>query len=76
MITVFYSCGECGLEKVPCEVQAREPHEDVVAWFQQTLGPTLSADHRRRSPHCHPKELKSVMVPTTGTDYIGGPTKH
>lgn len=71
-ITVTYSCGLCGLLNVPALVPARE-EEDVVVWFEATLIPTLSADHRHRSPTCHPDSLQSITIPLTGTERVGGP---
>jgi hypothetical protein len=71
-ITVMYSCDECALSKVSCLVPARED-EDVTVWMEQTIR-LISADHDQRSPGCHPKMLKDLYIPMTGTDRIGGPT--
>lgn len=70
-IVVLYSCHHCGLAKIEVSVQARE-NEDVIEWME-TLGRHLSADHAKRSPHCHPERLSDVMIPMAGADRVGGP---
>lgn len=70
-IRVLYSCELCGLEKVGANVPARTS-ENVIEWFEKTLGPALSADHAKRSPGCAPENLKNVMVPMTGATKVGG----
>lgn len=70
-ITVLYSCDLCGLKRIPLEVKARD-EEDVVTWMDNVVM-LLGLDHRRRSPHCHPKSLTNVMIPMTGSTKIGGP---
>lgn len=60
-IRVFYSCPECHLFKVACEVPARG-EESVTEWMTSTVA-ILGADHHRRSPSCRPRELKDVMIP-------------
>jgi len=69
-ITVLYSCGLCGLTRIPVRVKARTD-EDVLVWMEG-LGAVLSADHAQRSPGCRPATLTDVMIPMTGTDRVGG----
>lgn len=71
---VLYSCPACGLVDVGCDVPARGA-EDVIAWLEQTMIVTLSRDHARRSPGCHPQSLKDIKIPITGTDRVGGPAE-
>jgi hypothetical protein len=73
-VTVSYSCHLCGIEKREVRVRARGD-EDVVQWLEQTCMVDLGADHAAMSPHCHPTELKDIMIPITGTDKIGGVVK-
>jgi len=73
-ITVKYSCKLCGLDKVDVVVPARGT-EDVLTWMD-TMGRFLGEDHHRRSPYCTPTKLQDVMIPMTGTDRVGGPTKN
>jgi hypothetical protein len=73
-ITVKYSCHLCGLRGIEVRVPAREV-EDVRDWMDATIH-LVCADHRRRSPQCHPKELYDLMIPMTGADRIGGPPTH
>lgn len=75
-VTVLYSCKLCGIERAPCAVPERLLSEDIGDWMKQTLGPALSRDHDQRSPGCKPDQLREVMIPMTGTDRIGGVTKH
>lgn len=70
-IEAFYSCPDCGLQRVRCEVPTRV-EEDVIAWMNAALV-HIGADHGRRSPGCHPKEFTDVMIPMTGANKIGGP---
>lgn len=70
-ITCKYSCHLCGLKAVEVAIPARGD-EAIMAWMK-TLGECLSADHRARSPHCHPNMLSDVMIPTTGRNKVGGP---
>jgi hypothetical protein len=71
-ITCKYSCPACGLKRVACPVPARMT-EPVTVWMEATVR-RISADHRLRSPHCHAREMKELLIPMTGTDRIGGPT--
>jgi hypothetical protein len=70
-ITVRYSCPACGIRKREVEVQARES-EDVIEWMEKVCIIALGNDHASVSPHCHPEELKDVMIPIHGSDKIGG----
>ena len=69
-IQCFYSCGLCGLVKVPVMITARGP-EDVLAWMK-AAGYELAADHHARSPRCQGKSLQNVMIPIDGAEKIGG----
>lgn len=62
LIFCKYSCDLCGLTRVPVPVVARGETQTLEAWMQQ-LTLTLARDHRQRSPHCHPQDLKEVMIP-------------
>jgi hypothetical protein len=68
-IHVRYSCPDCDLVGVVCHVPARGS-EDVLAWMEQTII-HLSADHARRSPGCHPAELKDLWIPVENVERIG-----
>ena len=69
-IPCLYSCFACGLENIEVLVPARES-EGIDAWMNGLIV-YLSADHERRSPNCHPEELKNVKIPITGASKIGG----
>ena len=74
-IHCFYSCKSCGLVKTPVDVPARG-EENVVEWLEQIAMRALAADHRQKSPTCHPKSLADVMIPMTGTSKVGGPVEN
>jgi hypothetical protein len=69
-IVVRYSC-VCGLTAVECRVAARDSNEDIKQWMDRTAA-SLSVDHNKRSPNCHPTTLKDIMIPIEGADHIGG----
>jgi len=73
-IQVFYSCPQCGLRKVRCNVPARQ-NEDVLDWMENTIR-LLSTDHALRSPWCHPEQLHDLMIPMAGTNRVGGPMQN
>lgn len=73
-ITVSYSCLLCGLRDAPVEVPARTD-ECVLKWMESTCR-ACAADHRTRSPYCHPTELHDLKIPMTGTDRVGGAPRH
>lgn len=74
MLTVFYSCHDCKLVKVPVQVPERE-NEDIKTWMDALLH-LLAQHHRRVSPYCFPKHLHDLMIPVTGADKIGRPAVH
>jgi hypothetical protein len=74
MITLRYSCPECGLVDIAVQVPAREDPEPeaVLTWMQQVVLPTVADDHNKRSPNCHPKELKDLKIPfDKNSEFIG-----
>ena len=73
MITVRYSCHDCGLEDVPCDVPERADPTDIANWVQFVLADALYNDHRLRSPDCHVSAISEVKIPITGAKYLGGP---
>ena len=73
-ITCKYSCKACGLNRVALEVSARQL-QSVTVWMEETAQ-CISADHRRRSPHCHAPTMTELLIPMTGTDRVGGPVKN
>jgi hypothetical protein len=72
-ITVYYSCNQCGLRRVPCDVPARG-QEDVVVWLRSIVGWEIKVDHLRRSPTCKATEVQDLMVPMVGRKRVGDPT--
>jgi hypothetical protein len=72
MITIYFSCEGCGLVKQPLQVPAREDPETeaVIPWMNQTTA-IISEEHRRLSPNCTAKELKNIMIPLEGAEFVG-----
>lgn len=66
MITVLFSCSECGLVDRSVEVRFRYQNEDVIHWFEWAVTPALMTEHGLLSPLCYPKELKGVKIPHSG----------
>jgi hypothetical protein len=64
MITVKFSCDQCGLVDVACEVPAREDPDllDVVQWFQTVVLVAISDLHRALSPTCQSGTLANVII--------------
>lgn len=72
MITVLYSCKQCGLKDRAVQVPAREHQDvDVVRWMREVVGSVLSDDHRRASPHCRPDSLSDIKIPLADAEFIG-----
>ena len=74
MITIRYSCPDCGLVDVSVQVPAREDPEPegVIRWMEKVVLPTVGADHHTRSPKCNPKELKDLKIPIDkSSEFLG-----
>lgn len=71
-ITVRYTCGICDVVDAEVPIIARLNEEDLVEWMNK-LTLAISQDHARRSPFCHPRKLKHVMIPTQNSGWVGGP---
>lgn len=71
--TCKYSCKLCGIHRAPIDVPSRED-EDVRVWMDATVR-LIAQAHTLRSPHCQARELTELLIPTTGTDRIGGPIR-
>lgn len=71
-----YSCDLCDLNRVIVTVPARLD-ESVTEWMDATIV-RICADHTARSPNCHPKTLKELLIPVEDkqkgiqSDKIGG----
>ncbi len=70
-----YSCNVCGLRRVPISVPVRQAEEDVADWMNGVVR-QVGEDHQRKSGGCPATELTELMIPMSGTDYIGGPRVH
>jgi hypothetical protein len=70
VITVLYSCTQCSLRKVPCDVPVRG-EEDVVKWVREVMAKAISEHHRKQSPWCTADKITDVMIPVSGAERIG-----
>lgn len=69
MITVLFSCKECGLKDVPVEVRAREsPEEDVILYVEKVIGKAVMEKHTRMSLLCDATTIQDLKVPIDPTD--------
>lgn len=72
MITMTFSCKECGLVKQPVQVPARETVEhDVVHYMKNVVTPIIADEHRRLSPNCKAETITDLMIPIDGAEFIG-----
>lgn len=62
MITVKYSCAQCGLVDRDVIVPERG-EEDVVTYVRDIIGACVGDDHQRISPHCQARKLTHVKIP-------------
>lgn len=63
LITVLYTCAECGLTDRPVIVPERDPAEDVVAYVKEKVAACVTEDHRRVSPRCRAQSLTNLKIP-------------
>jgi hypothetical protein len=71
-IIAKYSCAKCRIDKREIKLPARE-NEPVIDWMDK-IAVIIGADHTRMSPRCPATHITELMIPTAGTDRIGGPT--
>lgn len=78
MITVLFSCEECGVRDQAVEVTARKSHEDISKWMNTTMIETVAARHYLLSPHCKAKKITALKIPLNNTDdaFIGQQTSN
>ncbi len=65
-VRVRYSCQLCGINEAEIRVPAREDHEDIKSWLQQTIM-LATDDHARRQttwpmPICRSNRPSSIMI--------------
>lgn len=72
IITVIWTCEQCGIIEAQLPVRARRKNEDILVWMER-LQNTLGMIHHQRSPHCTATELTQLKIPLPpGTNRIGG----
>lgn len=72
MLTVLFSCRECGLKDARAKVPARESSSvSVVWWMKEVCLPAVVAAHALLSPVCFPKELHDLKIPLDENDPDG-----
>lgn len=74
-IELLYTCNDCGLSDVKVAVTARVA-EDVTVWMEETVVPSVTWDHFKRSPYCMAKKLSQLKIPITGASKVGGPVEN
>jgi hypothetical protein len=68
MITVLFSCDECGARDIECLVKPRPKFQDVKDYFDTVLIPTIGAKHFLVSPECESITIKELKVPIDDKD--------
>jgi hypothetical protein len=71
MITVLFSCTECGLVDVECQVRARPKEEDVVKYVGQVVARAVQEKHTRLSILCEAKTIQDLKIPFDTDDPDG-----
>lgn len=71
MVRCMYSCNECGVHRVICDVPARED-EGAVEWMEKKAILAVAAAHRAASPNCRAEKISELLIPTTGVSRVGG----
>lgn len=69
-IKVRYTCGLCGIKRMPVDVAERDDDQEVTAWVKR-MAIELAADHRKRSPACHPLVFDEIMIPSDEDTPVG-----
>jgi hypothetical protein len=68
MITVKYSCPQCGIKGREVQVPARDTAEaDVTDWMNRTIR-IVGEDHLLVSPVCRTSNLTDLMFPLKNVD--------
>lgn len=70
-VELKYTCGLCGLHRVACKAVPRGEDQGVTDWVENVAIAAIIADHKRRSPDCHPRKLDEIMIPVSGVDRVG-----
>lgn len=75
-IKIVYTCRQCGLELVACDVRERKADEDVAVWLREIVTPALRDDHDKRSPVCMASKISELRIPIMGVSYVGQAVTH
>lgn len=71
MITILYTCEECGLRDRSVQCPARTT-EDVRVWVGKIVAGCVGADHRKASPGCRAVKMTMLKIPMPPeADFIG-----
>lgn len=71
MITIKYTCEQCGIARRDVQVPARTT-EDVVAWVREIVARCVADDHARTSPGCTSRKMSELLIPLPPeSEFIG-----
>lgn len=59
---ICYKCA-CMAAEAEIEVMGRPAGGDILDWMQGVVQPSISVDHRARSPHCRAAALEYAKIP-------------
>lgn len=68
MITLLFTCDECGLEDEKVIVRARESSEDIIKYMELTITPAVQHVHQKLSRKkngfsCRAKKITFLKIP-------------
>lgn len=79
MITIKFSCEECGIKDEAVEVAARQENEDLVKWVGSSVISAITFRHSMISPECKAQEITDLKIPIDDKDdhgWVGKQTDH
>jgi hypothetical protein len=71
MITILFSCNECGIKKHKLQIPARESPEHNVCEYMKMVAAWVGDEHKKISPNCKATKISDLMIPMDGADFIG-----
>lgn len=79
MITIKFTCDECGVKDEKVEVTAREESDNVIEWVESVVISAITFRHAIISPNCKATELTNLKIPMDDKDpttWVGKQTDH
>lgn len=71
MLTIKYTCDDCGLKDREVIVPEREHGQNIVDYVQDFIGQCVKEDHSRVSPNCLATKITQLKIPIDPKTIIG-----